>query len=112
MKLLKIICAAKVQEEADNTSQAQNHNLQAHSGVTLVRLPLCGAWLAIKEWLRELAGVGWDRWRCARHGAALKQDSGFRPSSNRSLDSNPQHQALSESAALQPGGVGVCDCLK
>lgn len=58
MKLLKIICAAKVQGEADNSSQAQNHNLQAHSGVTLVRLPLCGAWLVIKAWLRDLITAG------------------------------------------------------
>lgn len=71
MKLLKIICAAEVQEEADNTSQAQNRNLQAHTGVTLVRLPLRGAWLAIKEWLREPAGVGSDRRRCARHRGTL-----------------------------------------
>lgn len=71
MKLLKIICAAKVQEEADNTSQAQNHNLQPHTGVTLVRLALCGAWLAIKEWLREPAGVRSDRWQCARHRGTL-----------------------------------------
>lgn len=71
MKLLKIICAAKVQEEVDNTSQAENHNLRAHTGVTLVRLPLRGAWLAIKEWLRELTGVGSDLWRRARHRGTL-----------------------------------------
>lgn len=71
MKLLKIICAAEVQEEADNTSQAQNRDLRAHTGVTLVRLPLRGAWLAIKEWLREPAGVGSDRRRCARHRGTL-----------------------------------------
>lgn len=66
MKLLKLICTAKVQEEADNTSQAQNHNLQAHSGVPLVRLPLCEAWLVIKAWLSI--------------GHALKQESGFKSS--------------------------------
>lgn len=73
MKLPKIICAAKVQEEADNASRAQNHNLQPHTGVTWVRLrlPLRGAWLAIKEWLREPAGVGSDRWQRARHQGTL-----------------------------------------
>lgn len=86
MKLLKIICAAKVQEEADNTSQAQNHNLQAHSGVTLVRLPLRGAWLAIKEWLRERRE--WDgiaaAWGSSETAlwiqTLIKQESGFKPS--------------------------------
>lgn len=70
-KLLKIICAAKVQEEADNISQAQNHNLQAHTGVPLVRLPLRGAWPAIKERLREPAGAGSGRWRRTRHRGTL-----------------------------------------
>lgn len=75
MKLLKIICAAKVQEEADNTSQAQNHNLQAHSGVPLVRLPLRGAWLVIKAWLRDPTAAG-----ARGMGHPLKQESGFKSS--------------------------------
>lgn len=77
MKLLKIICAAKMLGKACKTIQAQNHNLQPHTGVTSVRLPLRSAWLAIKEWLRETAGVEWLE-VCKASGHALKQESEFK----------------------------------
>lgn len=77
MKLLKIIRAVKMLGKATRAIQAQNHNLQPRTGVSSVRLPLRWAWLAIKECLREMAGVG-SLARCKASGHTLKQESEFK----------------------------------
>jgi len=109
VQLLKITCAAKMLGKADKTIQAQNHNLQPHTGVPLVRLPLCWAWLAIK-------GDGWSGIACGVQGIVPRMETGV-------LSSNTEHWPLLASAVqpgcrTQPGlfetgeGLWVCDFLK
>ena len=68
MKLLKIICAAKMLGKADKTIQAQNHNLQPHTGVTSA-LSLAG-----NQGMAQ--GDGWSGIACGVQGTGLCTETG------------------------------------
>lgn len=63
--------------KTDKTIEPQNPNLQPRTSVALEKSPLRWAWLVIKEWLRETAGVG-SLAVCKASGHALKQESEFK----------------------------------